>query len=213
MRSAALVLLLALSASGALALEWETQHAAIKTQPLQRHVDIAFPFTNRGTKPVTIQRVDSSCDCLEATASATTVGPGASGAINARFTVGDRFGVYRRTISVVTDEGAEPVALQVELDVPEVARLAPRSVEWKLQAAAEPQVVAITVAEGIDLSINSVQGTSDAFTYRLETVEAGKRYRLHLAPQSTAAPANAAFRLFAKAGDRDLVFSAYANVR
>lgn len=207
-------LTLTLAALPAFALEWKTEHLALKTAPLQKTTETFFEFTNTSDKTVTITSVDSSCDCLDATASAKVIAPGASGRIHAKFTVGDRFGIYRRTIIVSTDEGRAPVALSVELDVPEVATLSPRSVEWPLNAPATEQAVEIAVTEGIDLAISHVQGTSDAFATRLETVEPGRRYRLHIAPKSTQSATNAAFRLYGKTtSGQDLILSAYGNVR
>lgn len=204
----------ALAAVTAPALEWETTSLTLRPAPLQKTTEAAFAFRNAGDQPVTITGVDSSCDCLEATASATLVAPGASGHIHARFTLGDRTGLLRRTIIVSTDEGSAPVALAVELHVPDVATLTPRSHEWKLGSPATTRTVEIAVPTGIELVFSHVQATSDAFTHRLETVAAGRQYRLHLTPRSTAEPANAAFRLHARAGTgEDLILSAYANVR
>ena len=206
-----LVLLLATTAS---ALEWKTQRLSIKAGPLDRTAETAFDFTNTGDKAVTIRSVDTSCDCLEARASAKTIAPGASGQIIARFTLGDRFGTYARTIIVSTDDGQEAAALAVEITVPEAATLTPRVVEWKLHGAATEQVVALDVTPGVELTIGDVQPTSEDFTFRLETVTAGQHYRLHLTPKDMAKPANAAFRINAKSpAGHDLVFSAYANVR
>lgn len=203
-----------LAALPALALEWPVTHLALKTAPLQKTTETAFAFTNTGDKPVTITSVDSSCDCLEVTPSAKTFAPGASGRIHARFNLGDRSGVLRRTITVATDEGTPPVALTVELNVPEVATLSPRSLEWKLHGPAAEQTVEIAVTPGLELTFSHVQATSEAFDHRLETIEAGRRYRLHLAPKSTSKSANAAFRLHAKtATGEDLILSAYGNVR
>jgi hypothetical protein len=204
---------LALSFAAAHALEWKTESISLKTVPLQKTTETAFEFTNTSAKPVTIKSVDTSCDCLEASPSATVIAPGASGRITARFTVGDRFGLYHRTIIVSTDEGTPPVALSVELDVPEAATLSPRSVEWKIGAPANEQAVEIAVTDGVTLDLTSVQATSDAFTTRLETVEAGRKYRLHVAPKATQELTNAAFRLHGKANGQDLVLSAYGNVR
>ena len=207
-------LTLALAALPAAALDWKTTHVELTTAPLQKTTETSFEFTNPSDKPVTIRGVDSSCDCLDATASAKVIAPGAAGRIHAKFTVGDRFGIYQRTIIVSTDEGTAPVALTIQLDVPEAATLTPRSVEWKIGAPATEQAVEIAVTPGLELTISNVQATSDAFTSRLETVEPGRRYRLHLAPKTTAEVANAAFRLYAKAGSgEDLVLSAYGNVR
>lgn len=202
------------AALAAPALEWETTSLSLRTAPLQKTTEAAFVFTNTGDKAVTITGVDSSCDCLEATPSAKTFAPGAGGRIHARFSIGDRTGLLRRTIIVSTDEGTAPVALTVELDVPEVATLIPRSLEWTLRSPAVVQTVEIVVPAGLELVISHVQATSDAFTHRLESVEAGRHYRLHLAPRSTSVVANAAFRLHAKAATGEgLILSVYGNVR
>lgn len=196
------------------ALEWKATHLSLKTAPLQKTTETFFEFTNSSAKPVTITGVDTNCDCLDATASDKLIAPGATGRIHARFTVGDRFGIYRRTIIVSTDEGQPPVALTVELDVPEAATLIPRSLEWKTGGPAVEQSLEIAVTEGVELTITTVQGTSDAFATHLETVEPGRRYLLHVAPKSTQAATSAAFRLYGRtAGGQDLVLSAYGNVR
>jgi hypothetical protein len=210
----ALIAALVLTAVPAAALEWKTTHLDLKPAPLQKTMTAAFEFTNTSDKPVKITRVDSSCDCLEATPSASVIAPGATGRIDAHFNLADRYGTLRRTLVVQTDEGTGPATLTVVLEVPETATLTPRSVEWKIGAAPTEQAVDVTVAAGIELTLNSVHATSDAFTTRLETVAAGRHYRLHVTPRSTAAVANAAFRLYGKTpSGQDVVLSAYGNVR
>ncbi len=207
-------LLAGLAAVPASAPEWKTTHLELKTAPLQRTTETAFEFTNTSDRPVTIKGVDSSCDCLDASASAPVIAPGASGRIQAKFTLGERSGLYRRTIIVTTDEAGPPVALTVELDVPEVATLTPRSLEWKLGGPAGEQTVEVTIAAGIEFGVDEFEPTSDAFTLRLETVEPGRRFRLHATPKSTQTAASAAFRLYGKvANGQNLVLSAYGNVR
>ncbi len=213
MKSLVAFLVLLLAAGPAAALEWKTQHLSLKAAPLDRTAEIAFDFTNRGDKPVTIRSVDTSCDCLEAHASARTFAPGASGQIIARFTLGDRVGKYGRTIIVSTDDGQEAAALTVEIEVPEVVTLSPRVVDWKLHEAAGEQTVALDVTPGVDLAFGDVQATSEDFNFRLEKASA-TRAVLHLSPKDIGKPANAAFRIHAKtAAGQELVFSAYANVR
>jgi len=215
MKPALAALLLSVIASPAtFALEWTTQHLSIQAAPLQRTTKTSFEFTNTSDRTVRITSVDTSCDCLDAKPSAQTFAPGAHGSINAQFNLNGAAGKLQRTIIVATDEGTPAVALTVELDVPEVATLTPRAVEWKVGGEAKEATVDIAVLPGLELTISNVQPTSDAFTHRLEVVEAGRHFRLHLAPKDPTKPANAAFRLFAKAANgEELVFSAYANVR
>lgn len=207
-------LLLSTLALPAVALEWKTQHLSIRAAPLQKTAETLFEFTNTGARTVTILGVDTSCDCLEATPSAQTFAPGAHGRISARFTLGDRQGVYERIITVTTDEAKEPVILRVQLDMPELASLTPRSVEWKLNGPASEQPIDIRIADGLEITIDKVLPTSGLFTCRLETVVSGRHYRLYLAPQNTHEVTNAAFRIYAKAATgQDIVLSAYGNVR
>lgn len=209
-----LALLLAVTAVRITALEWKSTHLELKVAPLQKTAEAWFEFTNTSPRSVKITGVDSSCDCLEATPSATVIAPGATGRINAHFSLADRYGVLRRTIIVTTDEGTAPTALTTQLEVPEAATLAPRSLEWKVGAAITEQAVDISIADGIELALHTVHATSDAFITRLETVAAGRRYRLHVTPRSTAAVANAAFRLYGRTpSGQDVVLSAYGNVR
>lgn len=209
-----LSLALALTGVMAQALDWTTTHQSVQASPLQSTAETTFTFINRGEQPVTILSVNTSCDCLDAEPSAKVIAPGASGHIRARFTVSDRSGVYQRTISVTTDDAKVPVALTAELNIPEITTLTPRSVEWPLRGPADTKIIEITITDRVHLTLGDVRPTSDAFTARLETVEAGRRYRLHLTPASTTQPASAAFRIHATASTgQALIFSAYGNVR
>jgi len=207
------ILAFLLAALSAPALEWQTQHQSVKAAPLQKTAETSFEFTNPGSKPVTIIGVDTSCDCTEATPSAKVIAPGAAGTIHARFSLTGAAGTLQRMILVRTDEG-ESAQLTVELEVPDVARITPRSVEWKLGAEPKEARVEIEIVPGLDVTIGAIRPTSDHFTHRLEVVEPGRHFRLYLAPKSTAKPTNAAIRIYARAANgEDLVFSAYANVR
>jgi len=198
----------------AAALEWKSDKLEFTTKPFQVTQDVAFTFKNTAAKPVTLLDLQTNCDCLEATADLKTYAPGATGTIKARFTIGDRSGLYERIITVVTDEAAGPVRLLVRFEVPEISDLTPRSVSWNLKAEATEKVVEIVPAAGLEINFTEAQATNDAFTTRLETVTAGRRYRLHLQPRSTAESASAAIRVFGreKAG-HDVVVSAYASVQ
>ena len=206
--------LFACATLGGFALEWKTQTLTFTTAPFQTTQEAVFRFTNTGTKPVTILDVESNCDCLDAAADRQVYAPGESGAIKSNFTVGDRLGLYERRIKIVTDESPEPVRLLVRIEVPELVTLTPRSVAWKLNEPAAEKAVELEVIPGVKISFTRVQPTSGDFEARLETIEAGRRYRVHLKPPATAQPANAAFRIFGRAeSGQDVIISAYGNVR
>ncbi len=199
---------------GARALEWKSQIISARTEPFQSAHSVVFEFRNNSLKPVTITEVETSCGCLEANADRKTYAPGASGKIDARMAIGDRFGDYERFIYVHTDESAEPVRLAVRLDVPEVATATPRSLAWKVHAAADEKSVDVEPAAGLEVEFTEAEPTSEEFSVRLETVQAGHRYRVVVKPASTAQPANAAIRIYGhdKNGHAVLV-SAYVNIQ
>lgn len=198
-----------------LALEWQTQTLSFTTTPFQTTQEAVFRFTNTGPRSVKILEVESNCDCLDATADRAVYAPGESGMIKSNFTVGDRLGLYERRIKVVTDEGPEPVRLLVRIEVPELVTLSPRSVAWQLHEPAVEKAVDLEVIPGLNIEFTRVQPTSGDFAARLETIEAGRRYRVYLKPPATTQPANAAFRIFgrAPASRQDVIVSAYGNVR
>ena len=198
----------------ALALEWKAQSQTVATTPFQATQDIVFEFRNNSAQTVTITDLQTNCECLEAQADQKSYAPATAGTIKARFTVGDRSGPYERSITVVTDEATSPIRLQVRIEVPEICSLTPRSVRWDIQAPTEGKVIELRPAFGLEISFTEAQSTNAAFAARLETVEPGRLYRVHLAPRSTAEPASAAIRIFGreKTG-HDVVVSAYASVQ
>lgn len=158
---------------------------------------MVFAFANRGLKPVTILELKTNCDCLAATADQKVYAPGAAG-----------------VITVLTDDGALPVRLLVRIEVPEIVTITPRSIVWQLNGPAEEKSIDLKPVPGLEIALSESQSTNNAFATRLETVEAGRHYRLHLLPRSTAQLASAAIRIFGRAkSGQNIVLSAYGNVQ
>ena len=194
--------------------EWKADTLTIATVPFQKTHDVVFEFKNNNPKPVTLVDLQTNCDCLDVSADQTVYAPGASGTIKARFTVGGRSGRHERLILVVTDEAPEGERLLVRIEVPETAEFTPRSVGWKLNEAADEKHLDLAPAPGLEIDFAGAQATNDVFGTRLETLETGRRYRLHLKPRSTALPASAVIRVSGreKTG-HDVVVSAYAIIQ
>lgn len=209
-----MLLLLTLCTLPCAALDWKAQTLNFTTTPFQAEQDVIFEFTNTSSKPVTVLELETNCDCLDAAVDQKTYPPGASGMVKARFSIGDRFGLYERRIRIVTDETPEPVRLLVRIEVPEIVTITPRSVAWKIGEAVTEKSVEVQTVEGVTIRFTEAQSTSGTFSARLETIEAGRRYRVYLKPPGTTAAANAAIRISGqdKAG-QPIVVSAYGNVR
>jgi hypothetical protein len=193
---------------------WDATAKEAKLPALATHFDVQFSYRNAAGHDVKILHIDTNCDCLNATPSAKVLAPGASGTLTARFTVGDRIGLYERTVTVLTSESATPTRLTVRIEVPETASIAPRAIEWALNGAAEERAVEIAIAEGLAIELGEIGYSSAGFRARLETTQAGRAYRLWIKPESTAAAASAAVRVFGREkSGRNVVLSAYASVR
>ncbi len=197
----------------AAALEWEADTVRVTIAPFQATQDVVFHFRNRGQAAVALTDIQTNCDCLSAEADHTSVAPGESGAIKATFTVGDRAGLYERVITVRSDDAKEPMRLHLEIEVPETCSVAPRSLQWKLNAAGAPQTVALTAAAGLTIDFSEAVPTNAAFSARLETVVAGRSYLVHVRPTDTSQPISAAIRIFGRdKSGHAIVASAYATV-
>lgn len=210
----ALVLAAGIAAPASAALTWASTSFSGQTQPLQKTLEIAYAFKNTGEKPVAIRDVQTNCDCTAATTDKKIYQPGEAGVLRAQFTVGDRGGVYQRAITVFTDDGAAPQRLTLQIEVPELAAVAPRVREWSIGAAADEQAIDIVVHDAIRVTFTDVFVSTESFKARFEPVEAGRRYRLFIAPVSTTEAISTAVRLKGKAESGEvLIVSAYANVR
>lgn len=204
----------ALTLPAARALEWVSERFEGATAPLQTTLDVAFSFKNTSDKPVTIRAVQTNCDCLGASANKSTFAPGESGVVTARFTVGDRIGTYERAISVVTDDAPTAKRLSVRIEVPEAAVVTPNILLWPIGSPGEEKSVDVRSAAALLINFTETFATNTDFQVRLETVEAGRHYRMHIKPGSTQVAANAAVRLKGATPEGQVVIvSAYANVR
>src|SRR5688572_17383265 len=85
------------------ALAWKTTIRQMSATAGDKEVVVEFGFDNPGAAPVSILKIETSCDCTKASASSPTIAPGGSGQIKAVFTLGDRVGRQEKTIEVTTD--------------------------------------------------------------------------------------------------------------
>lgn len=216
MRRAVVVALLFLGGlPAANALEWVSRSRHANTTPFQTSIDFVFEFKNVSTRPVAIQNILTNCECLEANTDQKIYQPGQSGRLVARFTVGDRLGVYQRSITVETDESTAPLSqLRVSIEVPESVALSQRTLNWRKGGAATEQTILLRPVPGLFVDFHTAQATNGDFIVHLKTIKTGEVYRLSVKPKSTKKEANAAIRVSGRnnAGHEVLV-SAYANVK
>lgn len=200
-------------ASSASGLEWKNESLNVTTAPFQQEISVNFQFSNHSAKAVTIRDIETSCSCVRADADRKVYDPGSSGTITAKFTVGDRGGLYERIVTVITDENESPARLILKVEVPDVAVVVPRSVSWQLGEDATERIVEVKSLEGLEIVFSKVESTSNGFLARLETVEPGRLYRLHIKPDGTNHTDSAAMRIYGREkSGHDVLLSAYASI-
>lgn len=73
-----------------------------------------FVFTNNGSRPVKIVKVQASCGCTTPAWTREPVAPGQQGFIKAAYDPKGRPGFFNKSLTVVTDLGAEPITLYIK---------------------------------------------------------------------------------------------------
>ena len=90
-----------------------TFDAGVSTDPCHRVVRHGFPFTNVGTSPLEVLRVDGTCGCQPRKPAKTVYAPGEGGSIEVVFGLGLPGRVGTGSVSVTTNAGPEPQRLTI----------------------------------------------------------------------------------------------------
>ena len=192
MRTIRLLSLLALSLSllGARAdaeLKWDHPIQEFHRVPEDKEIYAHYTFKNVGAAPVTIKTVRSSCGCTTAHLDKKTFAPGEAGEIVLHFSFGDRKGLYRKGVSITTDDKpSEPFVINLLVDIHDPVTMTPALVYWKKGDPAEAKSVQFTVEPTKEVHIKSVTSSNPRLAAKLETTKAGEQYAISVTPTDTA---------------------------
>ena len=81
-------------------------------------VEHTFKFTNTGTQPLVIERVDVTCGCTSPAWSKEPVMPGKTGFVTAKYNSAGRLGQQSKAITVHSNTG-EPVHVYIKTNIKE----------------------------------------------------------------------------------------------
>ncbi len=105
------------------ALQWETKQVEQTASVLAESVVATFRFTNNGPESVTFKTIKPSCGCTTAAMEKMTYLPGESGAITAKFNIGDRQGLQSKTINVTIEGESAATVLTMKTKIPNKTEL------------------------------------------------------------------------------------------
>lgn len=168
-------------------LKWDKPVQRFDRSPEDREIEAHYPFRNIGTSTITIKSLRSSCGCTTAKLEKKVYAPGESGEVTLNFRFGDRKGLYRKGVTVNTDEKTgEPTILNLVVHIHDPLTITPELVWWRRGDATEAKVVTIEAAPGESVRVTSVSSSNPRFTATLTTGQAGQRYSINITPADTA---------------------------
>jgi len=140
-----LIPLLAASLLSAAELAWDQTEAKITLEPGATEARVTFTATNKGSEPVRIERVKTSCGCTGSILKNKLLEPGESAEVIGTFHKGKRTGLNRNKLEVYVEGSDTPVvALTMVVDIPIIIDASPRIVYWNPNTSKTPRTVTVT---------------------------------------------------------------------
>lgn len=147
----------------------------------EQKVKHSFVLTNTSDKVVRIGAVRVGCGCLTSTLATNSVLPGGTTELTAVMSLAGRKGYQRKPIYVESDAGpGAPLKVEFEGNVVPPIEVLPEGIHFGAQAVEgdlERDVMVVAMANS-SFQVKKVTSSSPSFGADVETVEAGKRYRV-----------------------------------
>ncbi|NJR43562.1 MAG: DUF1573 domain-containing protein [Akkermansiaceae bacterium] len=194
-----LIMLAALAHAGGF--EFAETSKKVEIAPDAANVTIDFPFTNKSDQTVTITSSQGDCSCLKAEISEGKLkyAPGESGIVRATFETGNYSGTVQKMIKISLASGPTEersmVDLSLEMKIPALINLEPRTLQWGIGEKAEPKTIKISISEGQTIHATGVNSSSEEFAHELKKIKEGKEYELVITPKTTDNTRLAVFRI------------------
>lgn len=192
-------------------LAWKTQRLVLDPPPGATEAAGVFEFVNRGSQPVRIEDVRSSCGCTAMASQSDVVRPGEKGSVRAVFHAGGRKGRQEVAVFVTAREpDARIYELKLEVALKEFATVTPGFVYWKLGDEPGPRMFQVSLAPGFRL----VSAAATAADFTVEVVSRSEEAaQLRVVPRDTWAKRSGTIKIMVAQGDQPPIeVLAYARV-
>ena len=184
--------------------------ADAKADVLEAH----FRFTNAGAKPIDIRQVQTSCGCTTVALEQRHYEPGQAGEIIARFDVGGRVGLQKKTIAVFCRDALMPTTLSLVVHIPELVRIQPAFLTWQQGEPGEVRIIRVESAQSaVPLEDVKVQSSNPALAATLQPDGGPGKYQISVRPATTDRPLFTTLMIQCRVGSQTKNFRAFASVR
>jgi hypothetical protein len=195
-------------------IKWENTQLEFNPTPTDTDVKADYVFTVSGSEPVTIEDVIPSCGCTTTSLDKKTYQPGEKGHIPAKFNIGARTGVQHKTIRVKFKNETAPTNLTLIVHIPELIKISPQFVYWMVGDVAQAKKIDLTVSPDAKVSVTKVFSSDPKIMTGLETVQAGKAYKVVVTPTQTATPLMAVLTIeVSMPPNQQKLMTAYAQIK
>jgi len=151
-----------------------------------------FKFENKGTKPVKITSVKSSCGCTVASSKQDELAPGEKGEVTANFKIGGRTGVQQKAITVTTDDPEQPtINLMLKAVIPVSLDVQPNFVFWENGEAPKPKTIKVKAGKDVTVKQLEVTSTTPDMMTKVDKGSAPGEFTITVTPKDTKQMINA----------------------
>jgi hypothetical protein len=151
-----------------------------------------FKYENKGTKPIKITSVKSSCGCTVAASQKDEVAPGEKGEVTANFKIGGRTGLQQKAITVTTDDPNQPtINLMLKANIPVSLEIQPNFVFWENGEAPKPKTINVKAGKDVKVTKLDVTSSGPEFTTKVDKGSAPGEFKVSVTPKDTSKMLNA----------------------
>jgi hypothetical protein len=194
-------------------LTWQDTKIELRSDSTAPTLEARFHFINSGTRPVQIQRVETSCGCTTAKLDEPHIAPGKAGDIVVSYARGAHTGLQTNLIAVQTDAGP-PTLLTLLVRIPEVVRLDPEFVSWTHDEPKTPKTIQLKLLVPGKITALEVQSSDPDVGAQVRATGDGRQYRLVISPPDVHTFLRAVLTITCELdGKERKTFTSYATVQ
>jgi Protein of unknown function (DUF1573) len=166
-------------------LKFDKTEIELHPKPADKEAIGHFTYLNTGKQPVHFKSVKASCGCTAAQTQKDEVPPGEKGEVTATFNIGDRVGTQVKTVTVETDDAANPkTVLTLRTIIPQMLEVNPTFVFWKQGDKPDPKTISVKV--GKEFTVKHIKVTSSTQDFQTKVEEKGNgEFKIDVQPKET----------------------------
>lgn len=167
-------------------LAWEKTQIELAPKPGDTSAVATFRYENKGSAPIKITSVKSSCGCTVPALKKNEVAPGEKGELTATFNIGNRTGMQQKTVTVHTDDPSQPVTnLVLSANIVEAMEIQPKFVYWQSGEEAKPKKITVKASKGTPITKVEVKSSIPDFTTKVVPGSSPGEFIISVSPRDT----------------------------